>query len=167
MATCTALMCWAQCSMQWDLAIDKAKPLTSAAKWQGNDQTDLQCQAPRHCHHHIHWATCLAWLRIWTSFWKSKGFTGMDMWNAPIVQSRQPLTYRLMESVGLGGPRWHGSSWQRGIAERLWAINPHDRHTWRSGPSCSKLTMSLVNDLLKFTWSDMQIYWNFLLKKCE
>ena len=34
-------------------------------------------------------------------------------------------------------------------------------------PSCSKLTMSLVNDLLKFTSSDMQICWNFLLKKCE
>ena len=33
------------------------------------------------------------------------------------------------------------------------------------GPSCSKLTMSLVNDLLKFTSSDMQICWNFLLKK--
>ena len=41
----------------------------------------------------------------------------MDMWNAPMVQSRQPLTNRLMESVGLGGHRWHGSSWQRGIAE--------------------------------------------------
>ena len=39
------------------------------------------------------------------------------MWNAPTVQSRQPLTYRLMESVGLGGPRWLGSSWQRGITE--------------------------------------------------
>ena len=25
------------------------------------------------------------------------------------------------------------------------------------GPSCSKLTMSLVNDMLKFTWSDTQI----------
>ena len=25
--------------------------------------------------------------------------------------------YRLMESVGLGGPKWHGSSWQRGIAD--------------------------------------------------
>ena len=24
----------------------------------------------------------------------------MDMWNAPLVQSRQPLTYRLMESMG-------------------------------------------------------------------
>ena len=36
---------------------------------------------------------------------------------APVVQSRQPLTYRLMESVGLVGPKWHGSSWQRGIAE--------------------------------------------------
>ena len=65
------------------------------------------------------WANCAAWHRgsgphsegekvslVWTC-----------MWNAPIVQSRQPLTYRLMESLGLGGQRWHGSSWQRGIAE--------------------------------------------------
>ena len=36
-----------------------------------------------------------------------------------------------------------------------------------TGPSCSKLTMSLVNDSLKFTSSDTQIYWNFLLKKCQ
>ena len=55
-------------------------------------------------------------LRIWTSFWRREDFDGMDMWNAPIVQSRQPFTYMLMESVGLGGPRWHGNSWQRGIA---------------------------------------------------
>ena len=27
------------------------------------------------------------------------------------------MTYRLMESMGLGGPRWHGNSWQRGSAE--------------------------------------------------
>ena len=33
------------------------------------------------------------------------------------------------------------------------------------GPSCSKLTMSLVNDLLKFTSSDTQICRNVLLKK--
>ena len=58
----------------------------------------------------------LAW-RIWTSFWRREDSDGMDMWNAPMVQSRQPLTYRLMESVGLGGPRWHGNSWQRWIAE--------------------------------------------------
>ena len=56
-------------------------------------------------------------LRIWTSFWRREDSDGMDMWNAPMVQSRQPLTYRLMESVGLGGPKWHGSSWQRRIAE--------------------------------------------------
>ena len=30
---------------------------------------------------------------------------GMDMWNAPMMQSRQPLTYRLLEGVGLGDPR--------------------------------------------------------------
>ena len=56
-------------------------------------------------------------LRICTSFWRREDSDGMDMWNAPVVQSRQPLAYRLMESMGLGGPRWHGSSWQRGIAE--------------------------------------------------
>ena len=42
-------------------------------------------------------------LRIWTSFWRREDFNGLDMWNAPVVQSRQPLTYRLMESMGLGG----------------------------------------------------------------
>ena len=56
-------------------------------------------------------------LKTWTSYWKREGSIGMDMWNAPTVQSRQPLTYRLMVSVGLGGPRWLGSSWQRGIAD--------------------------------------------------
>ena len=35
-----------------------------------------------------------------------------------------------------------------------------------TGPSCSKLTASLVNDSLKFTSSETQIFWNFLLKKC-
>ena len=30
-------------------------------------------------------------------------------------------------------------------------------HNSQPGPSCSKLTMSLVNDLLKFTSSDTQI----------
>ena len=36
---------------------------------------------------------------------KERRLRWLDMWNAPTVQSRQPLTYRLMESVGLGGPR--------------------------------------------------------------
>ena len=61
---------------------------------------------------------CTAW--HWGSGPHSEGdlgSTGMDMENTPMVQLRQPLTYRLIESLGLGGPRWHGSSWQRGIAE--------------------------------------------------
>ena len=37
----------------------------------------------------------------------------------------------------------------------------------RSGPSCSKLTMSLVNDSLKFQMAILQIHCHFLLKKCE
>ena len=46
---------------QRDFAIDKAEPAASAEKWQGNDQTYLQCQAARHCHHQVQWATCAAW----------------------------------------------------------------------------------------------------------
>ena len=46
---------------QRDLAIERAEPPAPAAKWQGNDQTDLQCQAARHCHHQVQWATCAAW----------------------------------------------------------------------------------------------------------
>ena len=40
-------------------------------------------------------------------------------------------------------------------------IQPLDLQT---GPSCSKLTTSLVNDSLKFTSSDTQICWNFCWK---
>ena len=120
---------------QWDLAIDKAKPPTSAVKWQGNDQTDLQCQAARHCHYQIQWANCAAW--HWGAEPHSEGEKTTLVWTCRTLQWCSP--YRLMESMHLGGPRWHGSSWQRWTAERdcrewkLSAINPHDRHTWRSG----------------------------------
>ena len=60
---------------------------------------------------------CSLTLKTWTSSRRREGSAGMDMWNAPTVQSSQPVSYRLMESLGLGDPRWHESSWQRGIAE--------------------------------------------------
>ena len=59
----------------------------------------------------------------------------MDTWNAPTVQSKQPLIYRLIESVGPGRPKM---TWKQ-LTERdrrewkLSAIDPHDRDTWRSG----------------------------------
>ena len=40
-------------------------------------------------------------LGIRTSFWRRENSAGMEMWKAPVVQSRQPVTYRLMETVGL------------------------------------------------------------------
>ena len=52
-------------------------------------------------------------------------------------------------------------SWRNSASLAIWNVPG-----W-SGPSCSKLTTSLVNDSLKFTLSDTQICWNFLLKKCE
>ena len=105
---CVQLLCAERnAPCQRDLAIDKAEPPASAAKWQGNDQTDLQCQAARHCHHQVQWTTCAAW--HWGSGPHSEGEKTPMVWTCG--------TIRLMESVGLGGPKWHGSSWQRGIAE--------------------------------------------------
>ena len=76
------------------------------------------CRTGGQQQHLLQWLQALGAQEMhWTSFWRREDFDGMDMWNAPVVQPRQPLTYRLMESVGLGGPKWHGSSWQRGIAE--------------------------------------------------
>ena len=49
----------------------------------------------------------------------------------------------------------------------FWCKNNKNSCKQSPGPSCSKLTMSLVNNSLKFTSSDMQMCWNFLLKKCE
>ena len=50
---CVQLLCAERnAPWQWDLAIDKTKP-TSAGEWQGNDQTDLQCQAARRCHNQV------------------------------------------------------------------------------------------------------------------
>ena len=59
----------------------------------------------------------------------------MDTWNAPTVQSRQPLIYRLMEGVRLGGPRltWNQLTERDRREWKLSAINPHDSDTWRSG----------------------------------
>ena len=67
-----------------ETAIDKAKPPMSAAKWQGNDQTDLQCQAARHCHHQIQWVTCAAW--HWGSWPHSEGEKALLLWTCGMLQ---------------------------------------------------------------------------------
>ena len=96
--------CNAPC--QWDLAIDKAKPPTSAAKWQGNDQTDPQCQAARHCHHQIQWITCAAW--HWESAPHSEGE------KAPLVWTCRMLQWCSQDSL------WHTGWW------KAWAWEAQD-----------------------------------------
>ena len=122
--------CYAPC--QRDLAIDKAESPVSAAKWQGNDQTDLQCQAARHCHHQVQWATCTAW--HWGSGPHSEGKKTPMVWTCGTLQwcSQDNLWHRGWWKVR---PKM---TWKQ-LRERncrewkLSAINPHDRRTWRSG----------------------------------
>ena len=115
---CTALVWGAQCSMPARLGHWQrwTSSVCSEMTGQWSDRSAMSGRKTLSPPGPMIYLCGLA-LRIWTSFWRREDFDGMDMWNAPVVQSRQPLTYRLMESVGLGGPKWHGSSWQRGIAE--------------------------------------------------
>ena len=115
---CTALVCGVQCSMPARLGHwqSRTSSVCSEMTGQWSDRSAMsghKTLSPPGPMSYL----CSLELRIWTSFWRREDSDGMDMWNAPMVQSRQPLTYRLMESVGLGGPKWHGSSWQWGIAE--------------------------------------------------
>ena len=102
--------CNAPC--QRDLAIDKAKPLASAEKWQGNDQTDLQCQAARHCHHQVQWATCAAW--HWGSGPHSEGKKIPMVWTCGTLQ-------RCSQSL------WHTGWWKAWAWEAQDDIEAADR----------------------------------------
>ena len=115
MAMCTALVFRAQCSMPARLGHwqSQTSSICSEMTGQWSDRSAMSDRKTFSPPGPMSYLCSLA-LRIWTSFWRREDSDGMDMWNAPMVQ---PLTYRLMESVGLGGPRWHGNSWQRGIAE--------------------------------------------------
>ena len=96
-------------------------------------KTDLQCQAARHSHHQVQWATCAAW------HWGS----GPHSEKTPIVQTCGMLQWYSEDSLWHTVDGKHGSgrpkmTWkqltERGCREwKLSAINPHDRHTWRSG----------------------------------
>ena len=91
---CVQLLCTERnAPCQWDLAIDKTKHPTSAAEWQGNDQTDVQCQATRHCHHQVQWTTCAAW--HWGSGPHSEGEKALLVWTCGTLQwcSQDSLSY--------------------------------------------------------------------------
>ena len=104
---CVQLLCTERnAPCQRDLAIDKAKSPVSAAKWQGNDQTDLQCQTARHCHHQVQWATCAAW--HWGSGPHSEGE------KTPMVWTCGPLQWYSQDSL------WHTGWW------KAWAWEAQD-----------------------------------------
>ena len=91
---------------QWDLAIDKAKLPASAAKWQDNDQRDLQCQIARHCHHQVQWATCAAW------YWGSGPHS--DGEKTPMVWTCGTFQWCSQDSL------WHTGWW------KAWACEAQD-----------------------------------------
>ena len=131
---CVQLLCAERnAPCQRDLAIDKAEPPASAAKWQGNDQTDLQCQAARHCHHQVQWSTCAAW--HWGSGPHSEGEKTSMVWTCGTLQRCN------QDSLWHTG-WWKAWAWEaindmeaadREGLQRVEALGYHDRRTWRSG----------------------------------
>ena len=116
---CVQLLC-VECNApcQWYLAFDKAEPSTPTGGMTGQwlDRSAMSSHKTLLPLGHTSCVRSLA-LKTWTSFWRREDSRGMDTFNDRTVPSSQPTTYRLKERVGLGGPRWTRSSWQRGIAE--------------------------------------------------
>ena len=153
-------------SETWPLT--KPKPPASAAKRQGNDQTDLQCETARHCHHQVQWATCAAW--HWGSGPHSEGEKTPMVWTCGTLQWCSQVS--LWQVDGKRGPGRPKMTWKQ-LTERycrewkLSVINPHDRHTWRSGVRfkfspkftitcllCLSMNFILSADLSSYLWSD-------------
>ena len=124
-AACTALVCKAQCSMPVRLGHWQSQTSNVCSEMTGqwsdrsamSSRKTLSLSDPK--------SYLLAW--HWGSGPHSEGKKALLVWTCGTLQwcSWQPLTNRLIESVGLGGQRRHGSSGQRGIAEsgsRLWTL---------------------------------------------
>ena len=106
-AMCTALVCGVQCFMPVRLGHwqSQTSSIHSGMIGQWSDRSAMSGRKTLSPPGPMSYLRDLA-LRIWTSFWRREGSAGTDMWNAPMVQSRQPFTYRLRKSMVLGGPRW-------------------------------------------------------------
>ena len=109
MATCTALVCGAQCSMpvgigHWPLT----KP--NLRRLQRNDRAMIRqiCNIKPQDIVTTMSNELLAQLGI------DDQYLILKEWR---LSSQDSLGHTFMESVGLGSPRWHGSSWQIRIAE--------------------------------------------------
>ena len=84
---------------------------------------------------------CSGWAIQWAknrtskiSICRREGSASMDTWNTPSVQSRQPVTDGLMESIGPGRLQM---TWKQLTERDRWewklsVINPHDGQAWRS-----------------------------------
>ena len=101
---CVQLVCGVQCSMPVRLGHwqSQTSSISSGMTGQWSDRSAMSGLKTLSPPGPMSYLCCLA-LRIWTLFYRREDSDGMDMWNAPMVQSRQPLAYRLMESMGLGG----------------------------------------------------------------
>ena len=115
------MLVWAKCSMPVKLGHWQSQTSSVCSRMTGqwSDRSAMPSHKTLSPSSPVSYLHSLA-LRIWISSWRREDHAGMDTWNAPRV------TYRSMESVGLGGPRWHRSSWQGGIAQsgisRLWTL---------------------------------------------
>ena len=125
---CVQLLCVQRnAPCQRNLAIDKAKPPASAAKWQGKDQTDLQCQAARHCHHQVQWATCMAW--HWGSGPHSEGE------KTPMVWTCGTLQWCSQDSL------WHSGWW------KAWAWEAQDDMETADREGLQRVESTLMIDI--------------------
>ena len=105
-AMCTALVCRAQCSMPVRLGHwqSQTSNVYSRMTGQWSDRSAMSSRKTLSPSDPMSYLSGLA-LRIWTSFWRREGSAGLDMWKAPMVQSRQPFDMQVDGKHGPGRPK--------------------------------------------------------------
>ena len=116
-------------SETWPLT--KPKPTASTVKWQDNDQTDLQCQAARHCHTRSNELLAQLGIKDLNLILKERRL----QWYGHVECSNGAVKTAFDIQVdGKRGPGRPKMTWKQ-LTERdcrewkLSAISPHDRHT--------------------------------------
>ena len=102
MAACTALACGVQCTMPVRLGHwqSQTSNICRGMIGQWSDSSAMSSLKTLSPSGPMSYLLGLA-SRIWTSFWRRKGSASMDMWNSPIVQSKQQVD----EKLGPGRPK--------------------------------------------------------------
>ena len=121
------------CGLQCSIPVRQSQTSTICSRMTGQWSDRSAMSSHKTCHHQVQWATCGAW--YWGSGHRSERERLPWYGHVECSKGAVKTAFNILvdRKRGPGRPKMTLSSWQRYCREwKLTAIDPHDRHTWRS-----------------------------------